>query len=772
MIKKSSLARDFTIFSILILLAVSLISIGVGLLVHNSYYSKKEAKMADKADFLDRELSESLNFIVHYTSFLGNKIIHQGSQDSTFISQIFSTEAYADPTGDDVWTIFSWVKPTKKIIVHTTNSGSQEELDLSMRSYLDKTLLHPGQIQFSPPAIGIPSNQWIIPAGIGIRDKQGHFLGTIATGISLERLTNRLERVFNRKDLVFMLFDENLNYVLSSHNMNFSYASTLPPAKLIEQVKNSILKINEDRSFLEDPLEYYKFSLNYFKHSDQYPFYFVIGEDVKMANAEYWQITFPRIAELSLMGILFIIMLYYFRKHIVNPIMLLSASAKKIAEGDVDAKIYYGQYDEVNLLANQLQEIQSTKQQLIQAKNNVDIINSNLEHKVKERTLELEKALTIKTEFLNNISHEVRTPVQGITSIAQGLVENWQKHSDKKKFALASAVASNSQRLFSLVSNLLDLSIFNSGKIYFNLQNADLITMIKDIIIECETLYLSSKQIKISLEKAPASAVLLMDIERITQVLRNILTNSIKFMQQGNILIRVVSTEIKNKDGDNIPAYMVTIEDEGISIPENELEEIFSPFAQSSKTKDKINGAGLGLAICKKIVNGHHGKIWAKNNKIKGVSISFTLPIIQQVEILEEVKNSKNIATTADKDKVINILMVDDEPTCQMSMDILLSNTNYNLISVYGGVTALQYLIEHPHHIDLIFLDLMMPDMYGLNVLAEIKARPEICNIPVIIQSGTNDNKEIEKTIALGAKAYVRKPYKRQQILDIIKSFV
>ena len=771
MVKKSSLAHDFTIFSVLILLAVSIISLGVGLLVHNSYYSKKEAEMAGKADFLDRELSESLNFIVHYSNFLANKIIHQDTKDSNFISQIFSTESYADPTGDDVWTIFSWVKPNNKVIVHLGSNGLQEEHDVSMRSYLNKTPLHPGQIQFSSPAIGIPSNQWIIPAGVGVTDKQGHFLGTIAVGISLERLTNRLERVFSRKDLVFMLFDENLNYVLSSHNMNFSHANTLPPEKLIEQIKKEIIKVNEDKSFLGDPIEYYKFSLNYFKHSDHYPFYFVIGEDVKMANAEYWQITFPRIAELSLMGILFIIMLYYFRKHIVKPIILLSKSAKKIAEGDIEAKIYYGQYDEVNLLASQLQEIQSTKGQLIEAKNNVEAINSNLENKVKERTLELEKALNVKTEFLNSISHEVRTPVQGITSIAQGLVENWEKHSEEKRFALASAVASNSQRLFSLVSNLLDLSTFNSGKIYFNLQNTDLIKVIKDIILECENLYLIDKPIKINLDHSPESALISIDVERISQVLRNILTNSIKFMQEGNIHITVTSTEIKNNKNDYTPAYMVTIEDEGINVPEHELEEIFSPFVQSSNTRDKVNGAGLGLAICKEIINGHHGKIWAQNNAQKGISVIFALPIIQQVEILQE-RNNRNIATAIDKDRVINILMVDDEPTCQMSMDILLSNTNYNLISVYGGVAALQYLTDHPKNIDLIFLDLMMPDMYGLNVLSEIKSRPEISNIPIIIQSGTNDNKEIEKTIALGAKAYVRKPYKRQQILDMIKSFV
>jgi two-component system sensor histidine kinase ChiS len=639
-----------------------------------------------------------------------------------------------------------------------------------MRSYLNKTSLYPGQIQFSPPALGIPSNQWIIPVGVGVRGKHGKFLGSIVSGISLDRLARKLELTFNRRDLVFMLFDENLNFVLSSHNVGFSHTHILPPTKLLEQIKENILSTKESKSLLSDPIEYSKFRFNYFKHADQYPFYFVIGEDIKMANAEYWQITVPRIAELTFMGILFIILLYYFRKHIVKPIIILSDSARKIAEGNMMVKIPYGQYDEVNFLASQLQEIQNTKTQLINAKNNVDSINSNLEHKVKERTVELEKALAVKTEFLNNISHEVRTPVQGITSIAQGLVEDWKIHNDKKKYALASAVASNSQRLFSLVSNLLDFSLFNSGKMYFNLQNADLVALIKEIIMECDSLYINNKPIKIILDKLPKTATLLMDVERISQILRNILTNSIKFMyDEGNIFITITNTTIKNNSHDNIPAYMITIKDEGISIPENELVEIFTPFTQSSNTKDKINGAGLGLAICKNIIEGHNGKIWARNNPKKGVSINFTLPITQQQE---EIMETTNKTPKIPNNKLINILMIDDEPTCQMSMDILLSNTNYHLISAYGGVAGLEYLSENFQNIDLVFLDLMMPDMYGLNVLTEMKAKPETANMPVIIQSGTNDNKEIEKALALGAQAYVRKPYKKQQILDLIASFI
>lgn len=760
MIKKSSLAHDFTIFSTIVILTVLLFSIAAGLLVHHTYYSRQELKIIDKAELLDRELTTSLNFITHYSRFLGNKIIHNTDKNTNSISQIFAAEDYSKPTENDIWTRFGWIDSSKDIDKKILG-------DVSNHSYLNKDPIK-GIMKFYSPEIGINSNKWIIPSDIDIKNKQGDFIGKVTSGINLTKLTDKLEHVFNRKDLVFMMFDENLNFILSSNDISFSYKNNiLPPTSMIEHIKDSVLIKNETSSFLRTPISYNQFRFNYFKHSRQYPFFFLIGENVVVSNEEYWQIIFPRIAELTFMGILFIILLYYFRKHIIRPIILLSNAAKRIANGEMDVKIIGKQYDEVNLLANQLQEIQSTKAQLIKSKADIESINNNLELKVKERTIELEQALMVKTDFLNNISHEVRTPVQGITSISQGLVEEWNTHNDEKKYALASSVASDSQRLFSLISNLLDLSLFNSGEIYFNLQEADLVKLTKDIINECNKLYIKDKSIKIRLDSFPEKANLIIDINRILQILRHILTNSIKFMNQGTISISIENSIIINNEQENIPAYMVTIKDEGINVPENELTDIFTAFSQSSNTKNKISGAGLGLTICKKVIDGHHGKIWAKNNKEKGITISFTLPIIQK-----ETQPIKTKKLTDSSKKSINILMIDDEPTCQMSMDILLSNTDFHLISAYGGIEGLEYLSKNYKTIDLVFLDLMMPDMYGLNVLIEIRSRSETQDIPVIIQSGTNDNKEIEKAMASGAQDYVRKPYKRQQILDIIKKFI
>ena len=768
MIKKNSLAKDFALFSVLILFIISIISLAIGFIIHRSYYNAQELKILDRANRLDHDFTESCNFITQYTRFLSGNIVRQKTVNNDFIAKLFHDKTYKDISNDNLysWTLFDWITPEKQLIISTTHGILPKPQDMSVRSYLDKTVLYPGILQFSPPAIGIPSGQWIIPTGIGISTEEGIFLGTIGTGMSLDRLTNKLELMFNSKKLIFMMLDNDFNFILASRNLQLSYPDKLPSKIFLDKIKKEITISQVNNSFFKLPINIAQFSFSYFKHLDKYPFYFLIGEDIKAVNSDYWQMLFPRIAELSLVGILFIILLYYFHKRIITPILKLSSSAQKIAKGELEVRIEDGPYREINFLADQIKIIQHTKKQLIEANIIVESDNTRLEAKVKERTLELEEALNIKTDILNSVSHEVRTPVQGITSISQGLVEGWNDFDDAKKLSLATIVASNSKRLFSLVSNLLDLATFNSGKMHFNLQQNDLVNIIEEIIIECETLYLNNKPIKILFTKHPEIALAHVDREKISQVLRNIVTNAIKYGDSENINISLNTINITYSKNKICSAYQINVQDEGIGVDENELEKIFNPFIHSSKTKHMM-GAGLGLAICKKIITGHHGTIWASSNlPQKGVTISFTV-LAEQQSLIEHVKinNRENVMSH----KSINILLIDDEPTCHMSMDILLSNTEYTLFSADGGINGIKHLEEHPKQIDLIFLDLMMPDMYGINVLERIKSNPKTKDIPVIIQTGTNDNKEIEKAINIGAETCIRKPYQRKQVLEILE---
>jgi two-component system sensor histidine kinase ChiS len=407
--------------------------------------------------------------------------------------------------------------------------------------------------------------------------------------------------------------------------------------------------------------------------------------------------------------------------------------------------------------------------------NKIEGLNLELEQKVHERTAELNQALAAKTEFLNNMSHEIRTPIQGFTNVSEGLVEHWQDFDDKRKLELATMVASNAKRLASLVGNLLDLSKLNAGKMILDLRTFDLNEAILAMIEECQALYLHDKQLTIHFEQL-TSAQIMADKERIMQVLRNLFINAIRFSpSSGSITVKLAKSEITYDDASRSESVHFVISDQGVGIPEEELTTIFCPFVQSSRTKTKAGGTGLGLAIAKEITLAHHGKIWAKNNAEGGASFEFILPHAQTKQMdghFIVAENAELLSEEPAVSKAATILMVDDEEACLTGMEMLLHGTNYRLIKQSGGHSALDYLKAHPRSVDIIMLDLMMPDMYGLNVLVELKQDPNLSAIPVILQSGSSDTNEIEKAYQLGAVAYIKKPYLRQVILSEINKLL
>lgn len=400
-----------------------------------------------------------------------------------------------------------------------------------------------------------------------------------------------------------------------------------------------------------------------------------------------------------------------------------------------------------------------------------DDLNASLEQLVQVRTAELECALAAKTEFLNNISHEIRTPVQGFTIISEGLVEHWASFEESKRIELAKQVSRNAKRLSSLVSNLLDLAKFNGGKIVLDLQKVLFNEIIEEIISECSELYINEKNIKLIFEKS-VTIYLVADRERLKQVLRNLFINAIKFSDNNSeIVASVRPSEITY--GENIKAQGLhfKIKDKGIGIPEDEINTIFLPFTQSSRTKTGAGGSGLGLAICQQIIEAHYGKIWAESKSKVGACFNFVIPITQThmlgQQAIAEI-NSESEPLTALAAKSATILIIDDENACLLSMELLLLGTGYNLVKANGGKAGLDYLKNNLNKIDVILLDLMMPDIYGLNVLQELKNDQKLKNIPVILQTGVSDNSEIERAYSMGIFSCIKKPYMKNTIITEI----
>lgn len=234
-----------------------------------------------------------------------------------------------------------------------------------------------------------------------------------------------------------------------------------------------------------------------------------------------------------------------------------------------------------------------------------------------------EQAYHAKTEFLSNMSHELRTPLHAILSYSQfGITKkNLTAEKISKYFH---AINKSGTRLLHLVNNLLDLGKMDAGKIELSLSTQDIVTITSESISELKSL-LEAKNIHLKFNSTLANNTLLCDKALIHQLLINITANAIKFSAE-NTTINVSIQDNKPDSHANDSIY-ITVSDNGVGIPEKELESIFDEFIQSSNTKTGAGGTGLGLAISKKIVNAHHGQIWATNRiKNDGAIFHILLP--------------------------------------------------------------------------------------------------------------------------------------------------
>ncbi|MBN8828387.1 MAG: alkaline phosphatase [Sphingobacteriia bacterium] len=243
--------------------------------------------------------------------------------------------------------------------------------------------------------------------------------------------------------------------------------------------------------------------------------------------------------------------------------------------------------------------------------------NEHLATQIKYRENELEKLLNLKNEFINNINHEVRTPLVGITSIGESLWENYDNLTEEQRRNATKKIASSSKRLITLMNNILDLSNLNSEKYELKFKLSNLSQILINSIEECKKLYLKDKELEFITE-IEKDIELYIDEYYIKQTFDNLIINAINYSDNGRIFIKLKKIELGIK---------FSIEDEGIGIPKEEVIDIFEPFRVSSRTKTMAGGRGIGLALCKKVIEVHKGKIWAESNGNKGSIFIFTIPL-------------------------------------------------------------------------------------------------------------------------------------------------
>lgn len=239
-----------------------------------------------------------------------------------------------------------------------------------------------------------------------------------------------------------------------------------------------------------------------------------------------------------------------------------------------------------------------------------------------------EAASRAKSVFLANMSHELRTPLHGILSYASFGRREALKAPKEKLQGYFIQVHESGQRLLGLLNNLLDLSKLEADKMKYNWKEGDLAQSIRLVQAEFSG-FAKERSLFLFFDTPRCSTQAVFDEERIIQVLRNLVSNAIKFSDPGST-IRILMEG--STEGDQ-PAVAVSVVNQGVGIPEDELELVFDKFAQSSKTKSNSGGTGLGLAICREIITAHGGRIFATNEAEGKTRFTFIIPLTRPAEL-------------------------------------------------------------------------------------------------------------------------------------------
>ena len=362
-----------------------------------------------------------------------------------------------------------------------------------------------------------------------------------------------------------------------------------------------------------------------------------------------------------------------------------------------------------------------------------------------------------KSAFLANMSHEIRTPMNGVLGMAE-LLQSTDLDVRQKSFT--DTIYKSGSALLTIINDILDFSKIEAGKLQLDPAPFNLRDAIEDVATLLAT-RAREKNIELILRYAPHLPLgMTGDVGRIRQIITNLVGNAIKFTHQGHVLINVTGIIT-----DDMADLVIEIEDTGIGINEDKLEQIFEEFSQAeSSTTRQFGGTGLGLTISRKLADAMGGKLTAKSSLGKGSLFTATL----KLPIAEIAQSVPSIVPDLSSLKVLIVDDLEVNRTIQLEQ---LALWNLNPHAVDGGTAALSALSEAHEKgapFDLVLLDYHMPEMDGAQVAKAIRENDQFGSIGIIVLSSTDAAEEVATFRQLGVKNYLTKPAKSSLLLDTI----
>jgi signal transduction histidine kinase/ActR/RegA family two-component response regulator len=376
----------------------------------------------------------------------------------------------------------------------------------------------------------------------------------------------------------------------------------------------------------------------------------------------------------------------------------------------------------------------------------------------------VEKASQAQSRFLSNMNHELRTPMNGVLGSVELLAAT---DTSKQQRQYINILQTSGEHLLHIINDILDISKIGSGKFIIDAKPFELKQNINGLVKLFEApLKEQGNRLTIAIDdKVPP--MVKADPLRLKQLLINIVGNANKFTKDGHIQVKV---GIESRQGNSL-TLLVAVSDNGIGIAPEKQQSIFEAFSQAdeSTTRD-YGGTGLGLTICKQLVNNMHGRIWVESEPGNGSTFFFTFNVDKVETVAEtvvELRIESGQSLLGDK-QPLDILVAEDNMVNQAVIVNLLANLGYQVDVANNGEEAIE-AYENKRY-DLIFMDIQMPKMDGLEASRIIKKKTQSDERPVIVAMTANRSPEdVQAFLAAGMLAHFGKPVEITKISDFIE---